>query len=112
VEYEDHVVTCADCGTALVDDLAIARAGMAPEDPTAEPRGYREPAILASTAAEEEIRARAARVDVVTGVSFLVLGVLLMFAAGQHASTGISFVFCALPLGYGLVRLLRGVGTK
>src|SRR5215472_14948570 len=82
VEYEDHVVTCADCGTALVDDLAVARAGIAPEDPTAEPRGYREPAILASVAADEESRARAARVDVVTGVCFLVLGVLLMFAAG------------------------------
>jgi len=112
VEYEHHVVTCADCGTALVDDRSVARAGIAPVDPTTEPRGYREPAILASAAAAAESRARAARVDVVTGVCFLVLGVLLMFAAGQRASTGISFVFCALPLGYGLVRLLRGVAIK
>lgn len=112
VEYEDHVGTCADCGTALVDDRAVARAGISPEDSNLAPRGYREPATLASVAADEERRARAARVDVVTGVCFLVLGVLLMFAAGQRGSSGFSFVFCALPLGYGLVRLLRGVGRN
>jgi hypothetical protein len=112
VEYEDHVRTCADCGVALVDDRAVAHAGIAPEGPVAEPRGYRVPAILASVAADVERRARAERVDVVTGVCFLVLGVVLFFAAGQRGSTGISFVFCALPLGYGLVRLLRGLGHR
>lgn len=112
VEYEDHVTTCADCGAALVDDRAVARDGIAPESRAAEPRGYREPAILAAAIDEEEARARAARIDVVTGVCFLVLGVLLFFAAGRHASTGVSFVFSALPLGYGLVRLLRGIGDK
>lgn len=110
VEYEDHVTTCVDCGTGLVDDVAVARSGIAPENPAAEPRGYREPAILAAVVNEEEGRARAARVDVVTGVCFLVLGVLLMFAAGHRGSSAVSFVFSALPLGYGLVRLLRGLG--
>lgn len=112
VEYEDHVKVCADCGAGLVDDLAVARSGIAPENPCAEPRGYREPATLAALVDEEEASARAARVDVVTGVCFLVLGVLLFFAAGQHNSSAVSFVFSALPLGYGLVRLLRGLGRK
>jgi hypothetical protein len=112
VEYEDHVVRCADCGAALVDDLDVARTGIAPENPSAEPRGYREPAILASAAEEEEARARAARVDIVTGVSFLGLSVLLMFATIQRTAEGIAFMLALLPLGYGLVRLLRGLGRK
>jgi hypothetical protein len=112
VEYEDHVVTCADCGTALVDDLQVARAGITPEDRTAEPRGYREPAILAAAVDEENARARAARVDVITGVTFLVLSVLLMIATARRTAAGISFTFALLPLGYGLVRLLRGLGRK
>jgi hypothetical protein len=112
VEYEDHVVTCADCGAALVDDRAVARAGIAPADRTAEPRGYREPAILAAVADEEEARARAARVDLITGVCFLVLSVLLMIATVRRNSASVSFTFALLPLGYGLVRLLRGLGRK
>jgi hypothetical protein len=112
VEYEDHVVTCADCGTDLVDDLQVARAGITPEDRTAEPRGYREPAILAAAVDDENARARAARVDVITGVTFLVLSVLLMIATARRTAAGISFTFALLPLGYGLVRLLRGLGRK
>ena len=110
VEYQDHVTRCADCGTGLVDDVTVARAGVAPANRTAEPRGYREPAILTAVLNDEEARARAARIDVVTGVSFLVLGVLLLFAAGHHGTSAVNFVFSALPLGYGLVRLLRGLG--
>lgn len=110
VEYEDHVATCADCGAPLVDDRQVAREGIAPDTPTAEPRGYREPAILATGVADEERRTRAARVDVITGVVFLALSVLLMFATIQRTSTGVSFTFALLPLGYGLVRLLRGLG--
>lgn len=112
VEYEAHVTTCADCGAALVDDLQVAREGVAPEVPSDEPRGYREPALLATVAADEERRARAARADVITGVFFLALSVLLMFATIQRTSTGTSFLFALLPLGYGLVRLLRGLGRK
>jgi hypothetical protein len=52
VQYQDHVTTCADCGAALVDDIEVARAGVAPENRHAEPRGYREPAILAAAAEE------------------------------------------------------------
>jgi hypothetical protein len=112
VEYEDHVVTCADCGAALVDDLAVARAGTAPAERSAEPRGYREPAILAAVADQEEGRARAARADVITGVCFLALSVLLMFTTARRTAAGVSFTFALLPLGYGLVRLLRGLGRK
>jgi hypothetical protein len=95
----------------LVDDFAVARDGIAPENPAAEPRGYREP-ILAAAADEEESRARAARVDVVTGVCFLALSVLLMFATVRHTSEGYAFTVALLPLGYGLVRLLRGLGRN
>jgi hypothetical protein len=112
VEYQDHVKTCADCGAALVDDFAVARDGIAPENPAVEPRGYREPAILAAVAEEEEARARAARVDVITGVCFLALSVLLMVATVRHTSEGYAFTVALLPLGYGLVRLLRGLGRK
>jgi hypothetical protein len=112
VEYQDHVKTCADCGAALVDDFAVARDGIAPETPTAEPRGYREPAILAAATDEEEARARAARVDVITGVCFLALSVLLMVAAVPRAAESFAFPMALLPLGYGLVRLLRGLGRK
>jgi len=110
VEYEDHVVTCADCGAALVDDLEVARTGIAPLGPATEPRGYREPAILAAAADEAEARARAARVDIVTGVCFLALSVLLMIATVRRTAEGYAFALALLPLGFGLVRLLRGLG--
>ena len=112
VEYQDHVTTCADCGAALVDDIEVARTGIAPESPVVEPRGYREPAIFAAAAAEGEAKARAARMDVVTGVCFLVLSVLLMFATVRRTAEGYAFTLALLPLGYGLVRLLRGLGRK
>lgn len=107
VEYEGHVNTCADCGALLVDDIGVARDGIAPEKRDAGPRGYREPAILAAAASEEDTRARAARADVWTGVWFLALSVMLMIAG---VSSRAPFVLSLLPLGYGLVRLLRGLG--
>jgi hypothetical protein len=112
VEYEDRVTTCADCGAALVDDFALAREGVAPDIPANEPRGYREPANLAAVEDEEERRARAARNDVVTGVCFLALSVLLMFATVRRTAEGVAFTLALLPLGFGVVRLLRGLGGK
>jgi hypothetical protein len=109
VEYHDYVTKCTDCGAALVDDLDVARTGIAPESCATEPRGYREPAILAAANEEQEARAREARVDVLTGVCFLALGVMLLLGG---ASSRLPFVLVTLPLGYGLVRLLRGLGRR
>lgn len=103
MEYEDHVRTCADCGAALVADIELARAGITPPDPKEEPRGYREPAVLAAAEEEQASRARAARVDVLTGACFLALGLMLAFATSYLA---------LLPVGYGVVRLLRGLDRR
>jgi hypothetical protein len=48
-----------------------------------------------------------------TGICFLALSVLLMVATVRRtAEGGFAFTLALLPLGFGLVRLLRGLGGK
>jgi hypothetical protein len=103
-EFLDRIVTCADCGMALIDDPVVAQAGTTPVPPT---RGYREPAEM--PLADDTAAARA-RNDVVTGTALILLSLALpvvTYAAALSAGGGGFFVALG-PFFYGIYRLERG----
>jgi hypothetical protein len=111
-EFVDKVTTCSDCGTHLVDDRRVAVDGVTPE-PTYEPRGYREPAVR-PTEDDADARARAARLDVATGIGLIALGVLLPLttSATAFADGGGPWLVSIWPFVFGAHRLSRGMNAR
>jgi len=111
-EYLDRIRVCADCGMDLVDDVALAQAGVAPAARTEE-RGYREHAA-GPVQDDPEARAKAARVDIATGAVLIGLSVvvsIVTYLAAVSAGGGKWFV-TFVPLFYGFYRLTRGLGQR
>jgi hypothetical protein len=111
-EFVDTVTTCSDCGTDLVDDRRVAVVGTTPVV-TYEPRGYREPAVR-PTDDDADARARAARLDVATGIGLIALGVLVPLAtvATAYANGGGPWLLSIWPFAFGVHRLSRGMSAK
>ena len=98
---------CTDCGTYLVDDLAVAQAGT---DPVPETAGYRDPAFRPP---EEDIQARA-QTDVTTGMALIGLSVAIPVISYviSFATGGGTYIVSIAPLLYGLYRLNRGLSAR
>ena len=99
-EYLDRVETCADCGATLVPEpgslIALQPQPSAPLDESGEP--------------QEDARAQQARHDVRTGVFGILAGLAITFGTimfpNEHGTSLIAWG----PIGYGLYRLIRGLG--
>jgi hypothetical protein len=100
-EYVNTVAACADCGWPLVEDVVVARAGTTPA-PMDEVRGYREPPGSRSVF-DPEAHEKAARIDLFTGASLVVLSIVLALG---------SYLIAIGPFLYGLLRLSRGLAAR
>ncbi len=103
-EFEDRVVRCSDCEQPLVDDLAIALAGVAPSI-LEEERGYRDPP-RDDAARDREAREADARLDVRSGWAVVAGGVAVPVTT-YFLESG-RWLFAAALFVLGLYRVQRG----
>jgi len=99
-EYLDHIVKCKDCGAALVSEPGafVETSAVSTQDDPVE-----------RMATVDDARERQARVDVVTGISVIVAGLVVTAGTYALALNGGVYLIAWGPMLFGVLRLSRGV---
>ncbi|KYF70203.1 hypothetical protein [Sorangium cellulosum] len=105
-EFMDHVSSCSDCKTPLVDSEHEAIEGIAPTsgDP------YRGPAERTKAASGR--RERPGRKDVAIGAALLLAGLWLTGLVYMVRSSQGTYIVALGLMIYGAIRLLRGLRER
>jgi hypothetical protein len=99
-EYLDHVLACADCGTALVTDSgSMVRLPVSSKD-------------AESSVSRQELREQQATSDVRNGVFGLLAGVAITVGTIIFPTERGASLFAWGPMAYGLFRLARGLWRR
>ncbi|AUX40549.1 uncharacterized protein SOCE26_019500 [Sorangium cellulosum] len=105
-EFLDHVSSCSDCKTPLVDSEREAIEGIAP--PSGDP--YRGPA--GRTTAAVVRRHRPGGNDVAIGAALLLVGLWFTGLTYMNGSSHGTYIVALGPMIYGAIRLLRGLRER